>query len=335
MITKIKGKHFKSGNFIHDLDRLNLFLGENGSGKTAISQALQLVVNGFIPGIGKTNQSIFQAVAESGSDFVEVEAEINRVYFLKRFKKGTDGAVALDFAIRGRKATAKAFDVEMARAGIHAIGDLSSFMGVSDRKKIEALFDKYPPSPGLEKVARKLDQAREDLNEKRRALGDAERNHALLKTQRATLPVPKKTLEACQGDLEFIQAELRCIKGRIEEMKEQEKSAGKAELLVDAETQELKEDNDKFVPDERYLELLRKSREAQEKAGVNYTAECTRKEAASVDVIESPETVSRKAVVDSLKIILESVKRSGCGEMCAALMVIKREIKNMSSLGVA
>lgn len=55
MIKKILAHNFKGLSFEQPLEQYNLFLGPNGTGKSARSQGLTLAIMGYLPSDAKKN----------------------------------------------------------------------------------------------------------------------------------------------------------------------------------------------------------------------------------------------------------------------------------------
>ncbi|MEW6505491.1 MAG: ATP-binding protein [Chloroflexota bacterium] len=200
MITRIKGKGFKGAEFSDPVGRLTLFIGPNGAGKTARSQALALAIQGWITGQSKTHQAIYQMGAVDGNDRFAVEVETShKVAFYRRWIRKPDGTVSVDFLVNGRKATAQAFAAEMARCGGYAVADVSTFMALSDRKKIDEIFKLYPPADDFEEIDRRLEAKREEMNKAAQRLRSLESWLERLIDNKKKLPEPSRSLENCKA----------------------------------------------------------------------------------------------------------------------------------------
>ena len=145
MITKVTAKGFKGCDFAQELSGRTIFFGPNGAGKSARSQALQLAVNGGIIGVGKTNDDILSAFGEG--DKLVVGVEIDGKYLFERgFVRGASGSVSQGYKAGGVKVSKDYFMKALGESGAPVVLNVADFMGLSDQKKIEALFQLYPPA---------------------------------------------------------------------------------------------------------------------------------------------------------------------------------------------
>lgn len=83
MIKKVKFEHFKGQTEEVELTGRDLFIGENGTGKTTIQQAIALAIQGHLPGGFKTAEDVFQyATGQSMSVGICTEAgfEVKRTW---------------------------------------------------------------------------------------------------------------------------------------------------------------------------------------------------------------------------------------------------------------
>lgn len=143
MISKIFATDFKGRSFEQPLDRLAIILGPNGSGKSARSQALQLAVMGFIPGGAKTNPEILDAFGSA--DRLVVGFEAGGYRFERGFGRSGSGTVNQGFRVNGSRASKEFFAQALGQVGAPKVIDISAFLALSDQKKLDAIFDLFPP----------------------------------------------------------------------------------------------------------------------------------------------------------------------------------------------
>jgi len=317
MITRIKGKGFKGQDFDDSIGRLTLFIGENGAGKSARSQAIALAVQGFIPGQGKTNQAIFEMGAEIGQDRFSVEVDTShKVSFYRRWLKKPDtGSVSVDLLVNGRKASAQVFDSEMGRCGGYAVADLSMFMGLSDRKKIDEMFSLYPPSGELSGIERQLIDKREALNKNHQKMKGAENTQVRLRSQRSEIRLPSMPLGECKSEYERGAADLAMLR---DELKRAEENARGAELFQFPKP----ETKAPGITVDEYKEKMKRG-EIPLRGSALAVANPV-----ETNLVEEAVADWRETAINSLKAVLDVINRAGC-DGCAAILAVKREIKKI------
>ncbi len=315
MITRIKAKGFKGQDFDNAIGQLTIFTGENGAGKSARVQAIALAVQGFIPGKGKTNQSIFEAGVGNGGDRFAVEVNTShKVSFYRRWKKQDTGSVSMDLLVNGRKASTQVFESEMGRCGGYAVADLSLFMGLSDRKKIDEMFSLYPPTGELSGIERQLIDKKEGLNKNIQKMKGAESAYTRLQSQRAGIEVPEKPLGECKVEYEQWAAELGTLREALRQAEVVERSKQTIAEVFD-------------FPDPGIIAPRRN----EGKANVPM-AEMAVNQVETGQVEEDVDDW-RETAINSLKAVLDVINRAGC-EGCAAILAIKREIKKIKGVAI-
>lgn len=205
MITRVWAKNFKGASFKQPLSERTLFVGPNGIGKTLRAQALTLAVNGYIPGTSKLNRDIHAAYATDAK--MTIGFEIDGIRFERIFQAAGD-KVSCNYRIDGAKYGAKDFQVEMAKAGDPQICDLTTFLGLSDPKKIEEIFKSYPPSGNLKGIESEVQRVKEKINTINREIQSNERSIERLSKSRAALDLPAGTLPEVQARIESLEKDL-------------------------------------------------------------------------------------------------------------------------------
>jgi hypothetical protein len=297
MITKIKGKGFKGTDFIDSIGRLNLYIGPNGSGKTARSMAVALAVQGYVPSQGKTNQAIFQAGASPDSDRFAVEVESNyKVSFYRRWLKRGDGTVTVDVLVNGRKASTQVFAAEMARCGGgYVIADISLFMGLSDRKKIDEIFRLYPPDDDMANIEQELEEKREALNRCQQQFKNAEKIWERLTNQKERLEQPQMPLEDCKSEYDALS--MRLIELRRAAQEEQNRHQQETHI-------NLKPD---VIPSDIGKDVA--------------PSDTGRKDWQPIGGL-------RQMAIDALETVLKTMMQAGCTS-CAAGLIAKKQLKRI------
>lgn len=120
-LTKLTAAGLKSGDFTHELDRVNLFVGRSASGKTARLEALRLALLGRVPDLGKLKSASLQ-LSRNGTIEVSISDSTGR-YRWRRFS--------------GEAKVQSSGDLPDAP---EVLLDPNVYFGLSDEKKIEYAF---------------------------------------------------------------------------------------------------------------------------------------------------------------------------------------------------
>lgn len=328
MIVKIQGKYFKNiPEFDQPLGRLNLICGPNGSGKSARTDALQLLLMGHILGVGKKNQDIHAACSAPDNDKIFVgctiaDANGKPTKFLKRYAKDPEtGSVSLVYHVRDTKASATAYASALGSCGAPKIVDPDVFMGLSGPKQISELFSLFPPDGDLASLNMRIAEAKERVNAKINAKAEQDQ-------LTATLTQSVARFELGTGTLADLEVEEKTIADALDAAKTDlinEKAKSEAERMIEKANADHAEAIQKLTEqaateaaanqaesDEKYQELLRKGKEAQDKANTGLAAERAKREQKDSSTSELPVHTSDppevKAAVDRLT---QNARRTG------------------------
>lgn len=247
-ISRITAKGFKRLDFDQPLKKLNIFTGPNGAGKSARTQALQLARIGYVveEKPKKANQDIFAAFGNGGP--IEVGFEINERHLERRFslKKET---VTQKYRLNGGAwtTTKEEFAGLIASSGDPRILDLQTFMQLSDRKKIETIFELYPPEGDVWKLGSEIEQETEKKNALHQTNRDIERVIQKLTKAKAEIEMPAGTLAETTAEIEKTTKEYKAAQKelkkaevaeaeRVAKEKAEKEAADKAEI-VEKETE--------------------------------------------------------------------------------------------------
>lgn len=134
-LTTIHATAFKGRNFNHELGRLTIIAGPNNTGKTAVADAVRLVLLGNLPGHPATNAGIF---ALSSKSTMTVSG---------RFDDPTR-ASGYDACQVSRTWTQKGKTIKATDIGVDALPstplvmmDAGAYFGASDRARTQMVFD--------------------------------------------------------------------------------------------------------------------------------------------------------------------------------------------------
>lgn len=321
MITMVTAKGFKGCDFAQALSKRTLFVGPNGAGKSARSQALQLAVNGGVIGAGKTNDDILSTFGEG--DKLVVGVEIDGKYLFERgFVRGSSGSVSQGYKAGGVKVSKDYFMKALGESGAPVVLNVADFMALSDQKKIEALFQLYPPIGDISAIQGKIDAAKEKINALAAKVKTSEQAAARIASSKSQIQVPAGTLAEVDAQIISLEAQLKEAQENLTQIRMEEQKAADA-LKAKEET------------DRREKERI----EAEEKAKAERPGEMTKKcdallgaeKAHGIAVTPGlPGPVVRIppafCVASSIQAIMNAMDDAGCGT-CAAKMIARRELR--------
>jgi ABC-type cobalamin/Fe3+-siderophores transport system ATPase subunit len=175
MIKSISATNLKGLTFNHEIGAKTLIIGPNGSGKTAMNIAEQLVINGYVAA-DKPYKNNSDILANFGSENILRVGISNGkgILIARQWNRSEKGQVSQNYLINGRKATKDKYVAELVAMGSPKIFDVSEFMQLSDQKKIDLIFELFPPAGDIGKISDEIENLSEKLNLKRSKLRDKE-----------------------------------------------------------------------------------------------------------------------------------------------------------------
>ena len=203
MITRATAVGFKGLEFTHRLKKRNIIIGPNGSGKSAITGTIALTVNGRIPGAGKTNQAIMDAFASNDKMFIGVEVG-DEALFERRFIR----KVTQKFQAGNNLVTKEKFISNFSMVGKPTIFNLSAFLDLSDQKKIDTVFELYPPEGDVIGLHDQIEAATESLSELTATIKQTEGIIKKLTADQAEIELPAGTSAEVNKEIERTIAEV-------------------------------------------------------------------------------------------------------------------------------
>ena len=229
MIKKIITKGFKSNlNINQEIGFYTLFTGPMGSGKSAHLQALCLAILGYLPADQKRKaQDIFDTHSYMGQDFsVGFEVEDGLTFGHKWKKNPKTGAVSTTVFCDGKTLKKEEIGLALEKCGAPAIFDLSVFVGLSDQKKVDYLFELFPPAGDVAKITEDIEglQDREkrlvaDMRGKRAVVEQLTGEKAAIEIPAGTLPEVQAEIEAKEKELSGLRKDLHREEIRVEKEK--------------------------------------------------------------------------------------------------------------------
>ena len=341
MITKVTAKGFKGCDFAQELSGRTIFFGPNGAGKSARSQALQLAVNGGVIGAGKTNDDILSAFGEG--DKLVVGVEIDGKYLFERgFVRGPSGSVSQGYKAGGVKVSKDYFMKALGESGAPVVLNVADFMALSDQKKIEALFQLYPPAGDISTVQGKIDAAKEKINSLAAKVKTSEQAAARIASSKSQIQVPAGTLAEVDDQIATLEAELKEAQDNLTTIRLEEQKAAdalKAKEEADRKEKERIEAEEKAKAEKAAAETTAVTDETVQKSLAERPGEMTKKcdalfgaeKAHGIPVtpglsgsfVRIPPAFCMAA---SIQAIIDAMEAAGC-ETCTARMIARRELR--------
>ena len=331
MITKVTGQGFKGQTFEQKIGQKTLFIGANGKGKSAISNALQLAVMGYVPSEKpkKQNKDIVDAFAGNRKK-MEVGVQIGKSNLSRIFSKSSKGAGKQIYKVGTGKYSQDDFAKAMASAGDPRPIDLSVFMALSDQKKIDEIFRLFPPDGDIKNIDGEVESAKDEINNIAANIRGLEKTAVRLAASKQKIELPAGTLAEVKKIIERTEAEYRLTKKNIAHFEMEQAKA-------DAVAEEKKRAED---------EAREKAEAQKQKAAPQQADEAKPKETEQSTVPEKetdlkdcvPHTATKQgwnlapSPTDSIQTIINAMERAGC-TACAALLIAKRELRKFTANG--
>ena len=352
MITNAKATNFKGLSFSQDLKKLNLIVGPMGIGKSAISEAIILATNGHIPGAGKTNQAIMDAY--SGNDKLFISVNTNGSSFERRFVRSSKGKVSQKHKVNGNNASKEDFTAQFAIAGKPAIIDLQAFLELSDQKKIDVVFDLFPPKGDIEGLSDDIETLTNEKNALQADMKAAESLVKKLTADKAEIELPAGTLAEVTLEIERTTAEVLLARKNLEKQKvkdAEQAATERAEAFAKKNAEAEKERIEKEAKEKAEREVAEKAASsppigvsseprpahgfrpdttARNGEDFQNTVPPSPKPGAAINpepVRKSGVYLSEKTIslTESIKAIIATMDKAGC-TACAARLVARREL---------
>jgi hypothetical protein len=341
MITKINGKNFKGQDFEQKLGPLNLLIGANGSGKSSRSMALELLVNGYIMGVGKRNSDVMDACGAPGEGKIFVGCSLLppdgkvATKFLKRYARAEDGGVSLAYQVRDTKATVANYIAAWTAASGPRLVDPDTFTSLSKARQVEELLALFPPEDDITELDKMHTLAKETLQAKNKEKLGLEGIVFGLSKSLSEIETGTGTLAEVNEEVKSVMIEIDKAKAELARLQAEEQ----ARKQMEAETADLarRAEEEKRIAEQKYRDLAEKSKLAKEKA----EAEATAKQAAlERDIVAAENRLKTMAAKKGIKIpaatpgadagieainrIMDAIDQAECGA-CAAMLVAKQQ----------
>lgn len=345
MITEITGKNFKGLEFSQPLGEKTIFIGPNGSGKTARTQAITLAAIGYIPAGGhKKPADILNNYSDGEKLFVGFK--LDKTEFVKRISKSKKDVVSQDYLLNGRKINKDGFVENMTKNGFPKIFDLGEFIGMSDQKKIDRIFELFPPSDDLDKLNGQIEDLNEKINIKHTDIRDGEKLIGKLTEAKSNIELPHGTLAELQSKIEETKTQYRDASKKLENARiEKARAETKAQAEKEAEDKAaaVKTNTEFEAKMEAHKEAQKKTEPEPQKTLQEQTRPITpeaqaagnrlkkRAERLGQGEFKKPDLppdafIPKEVATGSIQLIIDTINKVGC-KACTALMVAKNELR--------
>lgn len=238
-IVGVLAKNFKGRSFEYAIENRLLILGPNGSGKSAIVQAIQLAIDGFVPGINRTNPVILETLGSDPSLYVEVAVEHPSAGVIRLGRqfvrdKSTVKEVLL---VDRRKVDARAFGFAVGQCQCPKTIAVDDFLSMSAQKFMVFLGSKVESAASLNEASATIDKTKEDVNRLTRQLAESTSFIAKASENVARLNLPPGSLADVQNEIKEREAELVEATATLARLQDEER-----QRLQDEERQRLEKE---------------------------------------------------------------------------------------------
>ncbi|MBW1813059.1 MAG: hypothetical protein JRJ39_05115, partial [Deltaproteobacteria bacterium] len=223
--------------------------------------------------------------------------------------------------------TKEKFISDFSVAGKPTIIDLSAFIGLSDQKKIDNVFELYPPKGDVMGLHDQIEAATESLNELTTTIKQTEGVIEKLTADQAEIELPAGTLAEVNQEIERTTAEVKLARKNLytAQQKEAEKKAAEKAEAAAAEN----------ARSEKEILAMAESEESPVEPPANrpqlggdpgYTARNSEDFQDRVHPGPKPVEPSENPARISIWAIIKTIEKAGCTS-CAALLQCKKELR--------
>lgn len=300
MIASVQAHNFKGATFTAPLGGLTLAVGPNGAGKSSRSQAAQLAILGYVPGVARRNGDIMDAFHDGQGKDLRAGVTLDSGHKIERrfTRSSRTGTVSQEIYSGGIKVRPD----EFARALTDVrVVDLSAFLGLSDAKKIDEIFRLFPPEGNVQGLVEKIEKQAKLVNSLESKERDAMNAVATILAQRSKIALPAGSMADKQNEIDRAEADLKQARAELE-----------AERIEAARVEE----------QAKVEQAARPPEPAPVQHGIDGGPRQGTPAAGAKVAPSSPATVNVQTVLQD---VLAAMDRAGC-DVCAAKMVIKREL---------
>lgn len=227
MIDKVMAKDFKGLSFNAPLKQFNLLTGDNGTGKSAITQALMLSIFGYMPQDQDKKPGTIHTNYSADGKVFSVGFEMSGTELARTYKPS-------GCQVFYNKKKIKAGEVSRAilEAGDPKVFALKAFMELSDTAKIDFILEYYPPAEDLTKLNQDIDTVAGNVSTLQAGIRERQKLIETLADERSALPALSGTLPEIQAAIEDKEKQAEALRAQLQEIEALEREAAAAEKAV-------------------------------------------------------------------------------------------------------
>ena len=319
MIQQIKTKNFKGFNINEPVHPKTIYVGKNKSGKSSRSHAIALTLLGYIPFAAKTNKKPADILNDFGvGDTLTTAIVCNDVEFERPYSRDKKGVVSHRMRVDKKKVSAADYAVALSKAGDPRIVDVNDFILMSDQKKIDALFELFPPDANLKTLDSKIDKAKIKVNELQAQERTSTSAIQQLTARKSEIEIPAGSLPEIKAEIETTMQAVLDARESLKQIEiDEAKETAKAEQKVDSQAmfdQIMEKNTKEWVPESASNDVTKQELHKNTLITGNGPGDPN----IGLGVLSYP--------AESIQAIIDTMIEAGC-ETCAALLVAKMELK--------
>lgn len=306
MIEKIYAINFKGLTFEQSLDQYTLFVGPNGAGKSARTQALTLAILGYLPHDQKKKAGDIYETHSAGAEFAvgfTLKSNGNKER-IERTWINHKGSISQEIRRNGKKLQQRQVEKVLMEIGDPRILDLKALMELSDQKKIDYIFDLFPPDIDIEELSEEIGKLTERANAIYAKLRAIDSTIERLSRERSLIELPAGTMPEIQAEINEKERQLDDAKEQLKQIWIEEKEESTKKRMLEESKEKVKKLQDKLDFAEKELKEKKLSKFPEK---------------SKADEMTLAQTAD---IVCDLTGLLETISKVGC-EACAARIIIK------------
>ncbi len=234
MIGRVYATGFKGRGFSVEIGPKTIIVGNNGAGKSAVVQALQLALEGQVPGVHKTSQAIMDAFGSTERPmYVEARTSGAVKFSLGRqFSRDAKGTVSQTPMVDRKKSRQVEWMEAYVAAGSIKVFAVDEFLSMSSRAMIARMAEKFG-GERLDDLGERIDRCREKLLKRQADLRENEAYVSRTAQGIAELNLPPGTVAQVTDEIERVSAELQAADDELASARKQERRRIREQELAD------------------------------------------------------------------------------------------------------
>ncbi|WP_027360151.1 AAA family ATPase [Desulforegula conservatrix] len=329
MIKKVITKNIKGSSFEMDVERLTLFTGKVGSGKTTVANAIAITLLGYYPAGTETikqNGAIFDAFSSDPETMTTGVVLDNGTRLERSLTKTKSGSVTEKLTINGKKVTKPEYSNAIYSSGL-ILFDVGLFTEASNQKKAEIIFSMFSVTETFD-IETRIEDARDGIKRMQETIRGIDRTIEQQRVYRSSQNPPPGNVAQIRDIISTAEVELEaaireCEAAKISEArfrKEQEESL-QSEQQQPAAAPSLVDDTvpapeEQPIPAKPHTDALITD------------GDILNKPAPLPQVLIRNDATSPK---DSIIKIIDAMVVTGCSSTCFAVMVAKQELRKYAA----